>query len=81
MKVAGIREDDAKGRHTTTHRELVVLPAGGCLIDTPGMRELQLWDQGDSLASSFQDIEELATACRYRDCTHQKSLIVLSSKL
>lgn len=72
MKVAGIREDDAKGRHTTTHRELVVLPAGGCLIDTPGMRELQLWDQGDSLASSFQDIEELATACRYRDCTHQK---------
>jgi len=71
MKVAGIREDDAKGRHTTTHRELVMLPVGGCLIDTPGMRELQLWNQGDSLTSSFQDIEELATACRYRDCTHQ----------
>ncbi len=72
MKVAGIREEDAKGRHTTTHRDLVILPDGGNLIDTPGMRELQLWDQSDSLASSFQDIEELATACRYRDCTHQK---------
>ncbi|MEX3746935.1 ribosome small subunit-dependent GTPase A [Lysinibacillus xylanilyticus] len=72
MKVAGIREDDAKGRHTTTHRELVVLPSGGCLIDTPGMRELQLWDQSDSLSSSFKDIEEFSAACRYRDCTHQK---------
>lgn len=71
MKVSGIREDDAKGRHTTTHRELVVLPSGGCLIDTPGMRELQLWDQADSLSSSFKDIEELAAVCRYRDCSHQ----------
>lgn len=71
MRVSGIREDDAKGRHTTTHRELVVLPSGGCLIDTPGMRELQLWDQGDSLSSSFKDIEEFATLCRYRDCSHQ----------
>ena len=72
MEVSDIREDDAKGRHTTTHRELVSLPGGGCLIDTPGMRELQLWDQGDSLASSFKDIEEFASACRYRDCTHKK---------
>ncbi|WP_107924064.1 ribosome small subunit-dependent GTPase A [Lysinibacillus parviboronicapiens] len=72
MKVSGIREDDAKGRHTTTHRELIVLPSGGCLIDTPGMRELQLWDQGDSLSSSFKDIEELSATCRYRDCTHQE---------
>ncbi|MDN4495172.1 ribosome small subunit-dependent GTPase A [Ureibacillus aquaedulcis] len=71
MEVSGIREDDAKGRHTTTHRELVRLPGGGCLIDTPGMRELQLWDQGDSLSSSFQDIEDLASTCRYRDCTHK----------
>ncbi|MFJ7649465.1 ribosome small subunit-dependent GTPase A [Lysinibacillus sp. NPDC097279] len=70
MKVSGIREDDAKGRHTTTHRELIVLPSGGCLIDTPGMRELQLWDQSESLSSSFRDIEEFAAACRYRDCTH-----------
>ncbi|MEG0258680.1 MAG: ribosome small subunit-dependent GTPase A [Lysinibacillus sp.] len=71
MKVSDIREDDAKGRHTTTHRELVMLPSGGCLIDTPGMRELQLWDQGDSLSSSFKDIEEFSELCRYRDCSHQ----------
>ncbi len=71
MDVSDIREDDAKGRHTTTHRELVALPGGGCLIDTPGMRELQLWDQGDSLSSSFKDIEAFASDCRYRDCTHK----------
>lgn len=72
MKVSHIREDDAKGRHTTTHRELVVLQSGACLIDTPGMRELQLWDQGDSLATSFSDVEALAKQCRFRDCTHKK---------
>ena len=72
MKVSDIREDDAKGRHTTTHRELVMLPTGACLIDTPGMRELQLWDQGDSLSASFSDIEQLAENCRFRDCTHKK---------
>ncbi|KYG89719.1 ribosome small subunit-dependent GTPase [[Bacillus] sp. KCTC 13219] len=71
MKVSSIREDDAKGRHTTTHRELVMLSSGGTLIDTPGMRELQLWNQSDSLASSFQDIEQLAGQCRFRDCTHK----------
>ena len=72
MKISGIREEDAKGRHTTTHRELVLLPTGASLIDTPGMRELQLWDQGDSLSASFSDIEELAENCRFRDCTHKK---------
>lgn len=71
MKVSQIREDDAKGRHITTHRELVILPTGACLIDTPGMRELQLWDQGDSLATSFADIEALSEDCRFRDCTHK----------
>lgn len=71
MKVSSIREDDAKGRHTTTHRELVALDSGGCLIDTPGMRELQLWNQSDSLAASFQDIEQLMEQCRFRDCTHK----------
>lgn len=71
MMVSDIREDDAKGRHTTTHRELVVLPSGACLIDTPGMRELQLWDQSDSLSAGFRDIEELAEGCRFRDCTHK----------
>lgn len=70
MKVSAIREGDDKGRHTTTHRELLLLPTGGCLIDTPGMRELQLWDQRDSLDASFRDIEALAEQCRYRDCTH-----------
>ena len=70
MKVSHIREDDAKGRHTTTHRELVVLPSGACLIDTPGMRELQLWDQSDSLSSSFSDIETFADSCHFRNCTH-----------
>ncbi len=72
MKVSAIREDDDKGRHTTTHRELLMLPAGGCLIDTPGMRELQLWDQRESLDASFKDIEALAMQCRFRDCTHSK---------
>lgn len=71
MKVSGIREDDAKGRHTTTHRELVLLPDGGCLIDTPGMRELQLWEQGDRLNVSFTDVESFAASCRYRDCEHK----------
>ncbi|MCR3922316.1 MAG: ribosome small subunit-dependent GTPase A [Firmicutes bacterium] len=61
------REDD-KGRHTTTHRQLLVLPQGGIVIDTPGMRELQL-DSGN-LAKSFADIEELAAQCRFRDCSH-----------
>ncbi|MGM9948523.1 MAG: ribosome small subunit-dependent GTPase A, partial [Lysinibacillus sp.] len=72
MKVAAIREEDARGRHTTTHRELLLLPSGGCIIDTPGMRELQLWDQRESLDASFRDIESLAEGCRFRDCTHTK---------
>lgn len=72
MAVQDIREDDAKGRHTTTHRELIPLPGGSCLIDTPGMRELQLMDQGDGLDSGFRDIDELAESCRYRDCGHGK---------
>lgn len=59
-----------KGRHTTTARELVFLPDGGMLIDTPGMRELQLWEGEDTLANVFNDIEELAECCRFRDCSH-----------
>ncbi|WP_223068956.1 ribosome small subunit-dependent GTPase A [Paenibacillus caui] len=70
-----IREDDSRGRHTTTHRELFPLPGGGVLIDTPGMRELQLWDGGgDGLSGAFADIEELAAGCRFRDCRHQREL-------
>ncbi|WP_253701508.1 ribosome small subunit-dependent GTPase A [Bacillus sp. FJAT-27445] len=68
--VKEIREDDDKGRHTTTHRELVLLPGGAVLIDTPGMRELQLWESQDGLAGAFSDIEELSAACRFRDCRH-----------
>jgi ribosome biogenesis GTPase len=65
-----IREDDARGRHTTTRRELVLLPAGGVLIDTPGMRELALSEAGHGLLSAFDDVEALAEACTFRDCRH-----------
>ncbi|MBW8348475.1 ribosome small subunit-dependent GTPase A [Bacillus sp. IITD106] len=70
LKTAGIREDDDRGRHTTTHRELVVLEQGGILIDTPGMRELQLWEADTGLSQGFSDIEELASRCKFRDCGH-----------
>ncbi|MEI4771057.1 ribosome small subunit-dependent GTPase A [Psychrobacillus sp. FJAT-51614] len=72
MAVSNIREDDSKGRHTTTHRELSLLPSGGLLIDTPGMREFQLWESSEGVSASFKDIEELADECRFRDCKHQK---------
>lgn len=70
MAVQDIREDDKKGRHTTTHRELIKIPTGGVLIDTPGMREFQLWENNDSLDSSFKDVEELSNACKFNDCQH-----------
>ena len=63
-----IRSDDDKGRHTTTHRQMFILPGGGIVIDTPGMRELQI-DSGN-LSRSFEDIGELASGCKYRDCSH-----------
>jgi ribosome biogenesis GTPase len=66
-----IREDDGEGRHTTTHRQLVLLPGGGLVLDTPGMRELQLWESSDGLAETFADVEELATQCRFSDCAHR----------
>ncbi|MGA4721605.1 ribosome small subunit-dependent GTPase A [Fictibacillus nanhaiensis] len=71
LKTNVIREEDGKGKHTTTHRELLVLDRGGILIDTPGMRELQLWEGDNSLGQSFQDVEGYAELCRFRDCTHQ----------
>nr|WP_317940964.1 ribosome small subunit-dependent GTPase A [Sporosarcina thermotolerans] len=70
MAVQGIREDDAKGRHTTTHRELLKIPTGGVLIDTPGMREFQLWNESESLDSGFKDIEALSETCKFNDCRH-----------
>ena len=65
-----MRDMDRKGRHTTTRRELVLLPGGGTVIDTPGLREVQLWADEDSLGSVFEDIELLSRECRFRDCTH-----------
>jgi ribosome biogenesis GTPase len=65
-----IREGDDRGRHTTTRRELVPMPGGGLLIDTPGMRELQLGEAGDGLLAAFDDIERLAKGCAFRDCSH-----------
>ena len=62
--------NDDKGRHTTTHRELIQLPDGAFVIDTPGMRELGMWDSGDGIDAAFADIEGLSCACRYADCTH-----------
>jgi ribosome biogenesis GTPase len=66
-----VREHDDRGRHTTTSRELFTLRAGGMVIDTPGMRELQLWHVEDGLGGAFDDIEQIAAGCRYRDCGHK----------
>lgn len=65
-----VREHDSRGRHTTTHRSLLTMPGGGCLIDTPGMRELKLTGEEDLAAASFTDIEALAESCRFADCRH-----------
>lgn len=70
MATGETRERDGRGRHTTTHRQLVVLPQGGLLLDTPGMRELQLLDE-EGLDMVFDDIEALAANCRFRDCRHE----------
>ncbi|EKQ51688.1 MULTISPECIES: ribosome small subunit-dependent GTPase A [unclassified Clostridium] len=72
MKVNNIREDDSKGRHTTTHRQLIKLKNNAMIIDTPGMRELGLWDVSEGLDIAFDDIEELAKRCKFKDCMHDK---------
>ena len=66
-----VRENDSRGRHTTTHRALIMLPSGGCLIDTPGMREIKLTGEEDLDAGQFADIDALAQECRFGDCSHQ----------
>lgn len=71
QRTGAIREDDAKGRHTTTSRTLHLLPQGGLLIDSPGLRELQLSECRDGVSSLFEDIEALAQNCRFNDCLHQ----------
>jgi ribosome biogenesis GTPase / thiamine phosphate phosphatase len=69
MAVKETRADDDEGQHTTSHRELIMLPDGGMVIDTPGLRELQLWDAG-GIEEAFADVEELAGECRFNDCSH-----------
>ncbi len=72
IKTQDIRDDDGKGRHTTTSRNLYVSRYGGLIIDTPGMRELQLSDHGEGLSQQFEDIESIFQQCRFSDCKHQK---------
>ena len=73
LATGAVREGDHRGRHTTTHRELVVLPGGGVLIDSPGLREVGLWDAGgDGVARSFPEITALLDQCRFTDCKHRK---------
>jgi ribosome biogenesis GTPase len=71
MRTRDVREWDSRGRHASTTRQLVMLPGHGVMIDTPGMRELQLWDTGESMAGTFSDIDALADGCRFRDCQHR----------
>ena len=72
MAVGGIREEDSRGRHTTTHRQLLMLPAGAMVIDTPGMRELGMWEVSEGLGDAFADVEQLLGKCRFSDCRHEK---------
>jgi len=71
MTVKAIREEDSRGRHTTTHRQLFMLPSGAMVIDTLGMRELGLFGADDGISAGFNDVEELFTQCRFNDCRHQ----------
>lgn len=71
QKVREVREHDGRGQHTTTHRELILLPQGGLVLDTPGMRELHLWEGEESLHLAFDDIEALAQSCHFSDCRHK----------
>ncbi|WP_020528554.1 ribosome small subunit-dependent GTPase A [Flexithrix dorotheae] len=81
METQEVREDDSRGRHTTTRREMILLENGGILIDTPGMRELQLWNAEEGFEQTFAEIEDLAAACKFQDCTHtvEKGCAVLAA--
>ncbi|MHC4600964.1 MAG: ribosome small subunit-dependent GTPase A [Planctomycetota bacterium] len=70
QKVAEVRRAGDRGRHTTSRRELLLLPSGGMIIDSPGIREVQLWSEGEGLGEEFADVEALVFACRFRDCGH-----------
>jgi ribosome biogenesis GTPase len=71
QKTQEVREADQRGRHTTTHRELVALPGGALLVDTPGLREIQLWSEGAGLEAAFEEVLALSAGCRFRDCAHE----------
>lgn len=71
LKTGAVRDVDKKGRHTTTWRDLIVLPQGGVLIDTPGLREMQIWSSEEEVGRTFEDIEALATQCQFRNCSHK----------
>jgi ribosome biogenesis GTPase len=81
MPTLEVRESDAKGRHTTSWREMIFLPRGGVVIDTPGMREFHLWDAGEGTRETFPEIETLAAGCHFRDCSHtrEKDCAVLAA--
>jgi ribosome biogenesis GTPase / thiamine phosphate phosphatase len=72
LPIGEVRKSDHEGRHTTTRRELIVLPGGGAVIDTPGMREIHVWGDEEGLDNAFQDISELAKNCRFADCRHDQ---------
>jgi ribosome biogenesis GTPase len=74
LKTTGVREKDANGRHTTARRELLLLPDGGLVIDTPGMRELGLWDSNEGLQDTYSDIRALAEQCHFSDCSHSHEI-------
>jgi ribosome biogenesis GTPase len=71
LKTREVRASDSRGRHTTRHRQMIVLPGRGVMIDTPGMRELQLWDVTEGAKDTFEDIDALAATCHFSDCRHQ----------
>ena len=71
MKTSEVREYDFKGMHTTTHRELLVLESGGVVIDTPGLRNLDLWEDDKGIKKTFEDLEELSKNCKFKNCSHQ----------
>ncbi len=70
QRVQSVRDSDDRGRHTTTSRQMMLLPEGGIVIDTPGMREIGMWETETGLSKTFHDLKELANECRFRDCRH-----------
>lgn len=70
LLTGAVRDDDKRGRHTTSWRQMVVLPSGALLVDTPGVRELALWSADDGVAATFTDVEEAAGQCRFNNCSH-----------